>query len=74
MRARDRSELAERPLPDEAKALSRDLKRRGWRFVGPATVYAFMQAVGMVDDHLDGCAARAASEQARTAFDRPTAR
>ena len=72
--ARSRSELAERPLPDEAKALSRDLKRRGWRFVGPATVYAFMQAVGMVDDHLDGCAARAGSEQARAAFERPVAR
>lgn len=72
VRARDRSELAERPLPDEAKALSRDLKRRGWRFVGPATVYAFMQAVGMVNDHLDGCAVRAASEQARASFERPS--
>jgi DNA-3-methyladenine glycosylase I len=39
----------------EAEALSRDLKRRGFRFVGPTIVYAFMQAVGMVDDHLDSC-------------------
>lgn len=74
VRARDRSELVDRPLPDEASALSRDLKRRGWRFVGPATVCAFMQSVGMVDDHLDGCAARAASERARAAFERPGAR
>lgn len=39
-------------------ALSRELKRRGWRFVGPTTMYAFMQAMGLVDDHLVGCAAR----------------
>lgn len=36
-------------------ALSKDLKRRGWSFVGPTTVYAFMQAMGLVNDHLDGC-------------------
>jgi DNA-3-methyladenine glycosylase I len=35
--------------------MSKDLKRRGFRFVGPTVIYAFMQAVGMVDDHLDGC-------------------
>jgi DNA-3-methyladenine glycosylase I len=40
---------------DESTALSRDLKRRGWRFVGPTTVYAFMQAMGLVNDHLAGC-------------------
>jgi DNA-3-methyladenine glycosylase I len=39
-------------------ALSRDLKARGWTFVGPTTLYAFMQAVGLVNDHLDGCPAR----------------
>lgn len=39
-------------------ALSKELKRRGWRFVGPTTVYAFMQAMGLVNDHLDGCAVR----------------
>ncbi|HRQ61281.1 MAG TPA: DNA-3-methyladenine glycosylase I [Alphaproteobacteria bacterium] len=38
-----------------SKALSKDLKKRGWRFVGPTTCYAFMQAMGMVNDHLDGC-------------------
>lgn len=40
-------------------ALSKDLKKRGWSFVGPTTVYAFMQAMGLVNDHLEGCHARA---------------
>jgi DNA-3-methyladenine glycosylase I len=39
----------------EAQALSKALRARGWRFVGPTIVYAFMQAVGVVDDHLEGC-------------------
>jgi DNA-3-methyladenine glycosylase I len=39
----------------ESTALSMELKRRGFRFVGPTTVYAFMQSAGMVDDHLEGC-------------------
>ena len=42
-------------LTAESTALSKDLKKRGWRFVGPTTVYAFMQSMGIVDDHLDGC-------------------
>lgn len=42
----------------ESTALSKDLKRRGWRFVGPTTAYAFMQSMGLVDDHLVGCASR----------------
>jgi DNA-3-methyladenine glycosylase I len=46
-------------------ALSKDLKKRGWTFVGPTTVYAFMQAMGLVDDHLDGCVIRPAAEAAR---------
>ena len=49
----------------ESKALSKDLKRRGWTFVGPTTIYAFMQAMGLVNDHLDGCAIRARAEAAR---------
>jgi DNA-3-methyladenine glycosylase I len=49
----------------ESVALSKDLKRRGWSFVGPTTVYAFMQAVGLVNDHLDGCAHWAAAETDR---------
>ena len=43
----------------ESVAMSKDLKRRGWSFVGPTTVYAFMQAMGLVNDHLDGCHVRA---------------
>jgi DNA-3-methyladenine glycosylase I len=52
-------------------ALSKDLKRRGWRFVGPTTVYAFMQAMGLVNDHLDGCWLREDVEAARRALPRP---
>jgi len=48
-------------------ALSKDLKRRGWTFVGPTTIYAFMQAMGLVDDHLEGCVIRRAAEAARRA-------
>ncbi|MDQ5832080.1 MAG: DNA-3-methyladenine glycosylase I [Actinomycetota bacterium] len=58
------SEQSESP---ESKALAKELKRRGWRFVGPTTVYAFMQAMGLVNDHLEGCDARQAAEQARAA-------
>jgi len=54
--------------PREAKALSKDLKRHGWRFVGPTTVYAFMQAMGLVNDHAEGCFARAEVEEARRAL------
>ncbi|HEY3141582.1 MAG TPA: DNA-3-methyladenine glycosylase I [Acidimicrobiales bacterium] len=50
----------------EAVALSKDLKRRGWRFVGPTTAYAFMQAMGLVDDHVDTCPVRAQVERARS--------
>ena len=57
--------LREAGLPPQATALAKDLKRRGWRFVGPTTVYAFMQAMGQVDDHLAGCSVRAAAEAAR---------
>ena len=55
----------------ESVALSKDLRKRGWTFVGPTTSYAFMQAVGIVNDHLDGCAFRARAERARRAFDPP---
>ncbi len=43
---------------EAAAALSKDLKKRGWKFVGPTTVYAFMQAMGLVNDHLEGCVVR----------------
>jgi DNA-3-methyladenine glycosylase I len=51
----------------ESVALGRELKRRGFRFVGPTTLYALMQACGLVDDHLAGCPARPAAERARRA-------
>lgn len=52
-------------------ALSRELKKRGWRFVGPTTVYAFMQAMGLVNDHAGECAIRPEAERLRAAFPRP---
>ncbi len=52
-------------------ALSKDLKKRGWSFVGPTTVYAFMQAMGLVNDHVEGCATRAAALVARQGFKLP---
>jgi DNA-3-methyladenine glycosylase I len=58
----------------ESIALSKDLRRRGWTFVGPTTLYAFMQSVGIVNDHLDGCAFRDPAQRARRAFERPVAR
>ncbi len=56
---------------DESRALARDLKRRGWRFVGPTTVYAFMQAMGLVNDHLGGCDIRPDVDRARATLARP---
>ncbi len=55
----------------ESAALAKDLKRRGWSFVGPTTVYAFMQSMGLVNDHLEGCFARPACEAERAALTRP---
>ena len=55
----------------DSTRLAKDLKKLGWRFFGPTTAYAFMQAMGLVDDHLEGCAARDACEAARAAFPRP---
>jgi DNA-3-methyladenine glycosylase I len=55
----------------ESHALAKDLKRRGWRFVGPTTVYAFMQAMGLVNDHLEGCDAAKAVAKARRRFHPP---
>ncbi len=63
-----------RPAPDRlpahtprSKAMSKDLKRLGFTFVGPTTSYAFMQAMGLVNDHAPGCPAHARCEAARTA-------
>ena len=55
----------------DGKTLAKDLKRRGWRFVGPTTVYAFMEAMGLLDTHIEGCDTRPRVDAARRAFDRP---
>jgi DNA-3-methyladenine glycosylase I len=55
----------------EAAALSKALRKLGWKFVGPTTAYAFMQAVGLIDDHVKACFVRAKVEQARAKFKRP---
>lgn len=56
---------------DESVVLSKELKRRGWSFVGPTTAYAFMQAMGMVNDHVRGCHHREAIARLRKRFKRP---
>lgn len=69
------SEAPPLPLPvtsAESTAMSRDLKRRGWTFVGPTTVYAFMQAMGLVNDHVPGCWCRAKVEAAGRRLPLPT--
>ena len=63
--------LMERGVSDEAVAMSKDLKRRGWAFVGPTTVHSFMQAMGLVNDHVRGCAAGLEVERLRRDFVRP---
>ncbi|MCZ8257254.1 MAG: DNA-3-methyladenine glycosylase I, partial [Polaromonas sp.] len=59
------------PTSPASIALSKDLKKRGWTFVGPTTMYAFMQAMGLVNDHLEGCASRKAALAARKTFKPP---
>jgi len=67
----DQATLAALGPAPAALALSKDLRRRGWSFVGPTTCHAFMQAMGLVNDHLDGCGFRAKVERARRQFARP---
>ena len=55
----------------ESVALSKDLRKRGWTFVGPTTMYAFMQAMGLVNDHLEGCGARVRALEERAGFKVP---
>jgi DNA-3-methyladenine glycosylase I len=69
-----RDALMQLTRPQESVTLSKDLKKRGWTFVGPTTVYAFMQAMGLVNDHIEGCARREPLERARTRFTRPSGR
>ncbi|ALS98258.1 DNA-3-methyladenine glycosylase I [Lacimicrobium alkaliphilum] len=56
---------------EQSVALSKALKKQGWKFVGPTTVYAFMQAMGLINDHAEGCVFRDKAEQDRAGFRRP---
>ena len=67
-----KASLMAMPSTAHSTALSKDLKKRGWSFVGPTTVYAFMQAMGLVNDHLEGCFRREELEAERARFVRPT--
>nr|WP_316652665.1 DNA-3-methyladenine glycosylase I [uncultured Gellertiella sp.] len=67
----DLATLRANPTSPTSVRLSRDLKKRGWSFVGPTTVYAFMQAMGLVNDHLEGCHCRDRVELKRREFSRP---
>jgi DNA-3-methyladenine glycosylase I len=67
----DGSTLMQAATNEEAKVMSKDLKKRGWSFVGPTTVYSFMEAMGLVNDHLGGCDFYDEVEEARSAFRRP---
>ena len=72
-----RYETGEPPAPQtaatsaESIAMSKDLKKRGWKFVGPTTVFAFMQAMGLVNDHADGCVMREKAARLRREFTKP---
>jgi DNA-3-methyladenine glycosylase I len=66
-----RETLIKMTMSPQSIAMSRDLKRRGWSFVGPTTSYAFMQAMGLVNDHLHDCGVRADVEKARARLKRP---
>jgi DNA-3-methyladenine glycosylase I len=66
-----REVISANPTTAVSVRISKDLKKRGWTFVGPTTVYAFMQAMGLVNDHIEGCFCRARVEDLRSAFVRP---
>ena len=67
----DWATLRAMPTTPTSVRLSKELKKRGWSFVGPTTVYAFMQAMGMVNDHAEGCVIREEVARARGAFTPP---
>jgi DNA-3-methyladenine glycosylase I len=67
----DHASLLQLGQSPESVAMSKDLRRRGWSFVGPTTVYAFMEAMGLVNDHLEGCHRRPLVERERQRFRRP---
>ena len=66
-----REALMKMATTEQSIAMSKDLKKRGWTFVGPTTCYAFMQAMGLVNDHVDDCHVRAEIARARKTFARP---
>ncbi|MGV1800312.1 DNA-3-methyladenine glycosylase I [Agrobacterium vitis] len=68
----DYATLRANPTSPTSIRLSKELKKRGWSFVGPTTVYAFMQAMGLVNDHLEGCVCRESVEQLKAGFVRPS--
>ena len=70
----DRAALMAMTTSPEAVAMSKGLKKRGWAFVGPTTVYSTMESIGIVDDHVDRCAFRAEVERERAGFPRPATR
>ena len=63
--------LSANPTTATSTRISKDLKKRGWSFVGPTTVYAFMQAMGLVNDHIEGCHCRPTIEKLRQDLKRP---
>ncbi len=67
----DLAHLRANPTTAVSVRISKELKKRGWSFVGPTTVYAFMQAMGLVNDHIEGCFCRAEIEKERARFKRP---
>ena len=67
----DLATLATLDETETSTLISKELKKRGWSFVGPTTVYAFMQAMGLVNDHIEGCHCREVIERERAAFKRP---
>ncbi|MCJ8237549.1 DNA-3-methyladenine glycosylase I [Peteryoungia algae] len=67
----DYATLKANPTSPTSIRLSKDLKKRGWTFVGPTTVYAFMQAMGLVNDHIEGCCCRDRNEELRAQLVRP---
>jgi DNA-3-methyladenine glycosylase I len=69
-----RETLMKMTTSPQSVAMSKDLKKRGWSFVGPTTSYAFMQAMGLVNDHIEDCHVRVEIERARKIFTRPVAR
>ncbi len=67
----DYQTLVANPKTEVSTRISKELKKRGWSFVGPTTIYAFMQAMGLVNDHIEGCTCREGVERERLGFRRP---